>query len=798
MAGEDVLSNVTFEIQLDDSEWERLPSSLSVLLFQDLSDGLHVWRLRSVDKAGNLQTDEHDTRAVVVDTSVPVVQLAVQSPTNVAPAVCVSVLDATSCTISVSGEMASGEVLPELVVRTNGNSGTDSSGSDGMVDLWGMLGGVEALATNGTFCVTVAPPEDGLITLSVFVHDAAGNTATVSPSEVVFDTEAPSTFSALPSHWNPHCRAWDPAATSCDGLGVPLSPQDLSVDDLGPMLVAAPVCSLGTVHVFASCQPSEGTTAPCFVEYRVAYEVVRQNATTPGCEPEGSGPASASDASSSSSSDEGGGSVTPGGAFWVRVPEGSVLSLPGPLEDALATVEFRSRDTAGNVGSVTTVSWWWDVTPIEHGPVVSNQPEPFTVITTAGFSLALDPRTAAAPSPGNTTLCYSVEAAGIGRRVFLSSGAGVRPGDTVVLPSLPVELDKDRSYTALFWVRDQAGHLSAVPTAVVWTIVSVAPSVEVLRRPAVVSSRRSPVFVFRVRPSDGGGPVSASNLVWFEVSLPGDPIRGAYHRPCSEPDARADCATVCNSTVCEYTLPLSAPGQYNLLVRAAMAGAQGRPELLAWEYLRCSAAQYAVITGEDSIRCEECPQGGDCSGGALGLAPEAVVTQSDIVSRVGWWASGSSSGLRYYECVLREACLPGRNGTRSQCAEGYGGATCSVCSDGFFLQFGRCVRCPKVANASVFIQVASSLSIVVGVFLFFHYRRRLPTDVLKVRRAVCAPAPPPASSDTLTCRAPVCPAVPSILALPPPPALLFVMYVRCVKRAVVVNTLLHLLLGRWA
>lgn len=66
------------------------------------------------------------------------------------------------------------------------------------------------------------------------------------------------------------------------------------------------------------------------------------------------------------------------------------------------------------------------------------------------------------------------------------------------------------------------------------------------------------------------------------------------------------------------------------------------------------------------------------------------------------------------------------------CAVGYSSATCSVCMDGFFLQFGRCVVCPKVAHASVFIQIASSLGIAAAAGLFFKYRRRLPTDVMKV------------------------------------------------------------------
>ena len=63
------------------------------------------------------------------------------------------------------------------------------------------------------------------------------------------------------------------------------------------------------------------------------------------------------------------------------------------------------------------------------------------------------------------------------------------------------------------------------------------------------------------------------------------------------------------------------------------------------------------------------PTGGDCSVADLTL-------QSDIVAQSGFWAPPDSDGSVFYKCPVAAACLPGVNGTRSECATGYGSIVC--------------------------------------------------------------------------------------------------------------------------
>ena len=111
----------------------------------------------------------------------------------------------------------------------------------------------------------------------------------------------------------------------------------------------------------------------------------------------------------------------------------------------------------------------------------------------------------------------------------------------------------------------------------------------------------------------------------------------------------------------------------------------GVDALVQWSYVRCSAVEYAVITGADSIQCVPCPLGADCSPQAalaqdLTSAPsgdfDSVVQLSDVVARPGYWAAPTSDGLTYYPCPIDGACVLGGNGSRARCAEGYAGIAC--------------------------------------------------------------------------------------------------------------------------
>ena len=129
------------------------------------------------------------------------------------------------------------------------------------------------------------------------------------------------------------------------------------------------------------------------------------------------------------------------------------------------------------------------------------------------------------------------------------------------------------------------------------------------------------------------------------------------------------------------------------------------------------------------------------------------------------WSPPNSDGLTFYACPILGACLPGVNGSRSACAIGYGSIACryytglttqgnidlcrgercaelflwcvvgtlgSLCADGFFEQFGKCVACPSSHGASVAAMLGMLTLLVVACVVFFRIRHLLPVDVLKL------------------------------------------------------------------
>ena len=132
---------------------------------------------------------------------------------------------------------------------------------------------------------------------------------------------------------------------------------------------------------------------------------------------------------------------------------------------------------------------------------------------------------------------------------------------------------------------------------------------------------------------------------------------------------------------------------------------------MSWTYVQCTTTQYGVISGNDTVTCYPCPDGGACDASvALDVAAlqaanvtsngvsttasglDGVVVQQGVVARSGYWAPSNSDGSTFYACPIADACLAGGNGTRSRCADGYVGVLCSVCADGYFEQFGKYVR----------------------------------------------------------------------------------------------------------
>ena len=57
---------------------------------------------------------------------------------------------------------------------------------------------------------------------------------------------------------------------------------------------------------------------------------------------------------------------------------------------------------------------------------------------------------------------------------------------------------------------------------------------------------------------------------------------------------------------------------------------------------------------------------------------------------------------------------------------------CSLCADGYFEQFGKCVACPSSGGASVAEMLGILAVLIAGCYLFFRVRHLLPVDVLKL------------------------------------------------------------------
>ena len=279
-------------------------------------------------------------------------------------------------------------------------------------------------------------------------------------------------------------------------------------------------------------------------------------------------------------------------------------------------------------------------------------------------------------------------------------------------------LESDKSYRLSLWTRSQSGLLSVHATEYFWRILATAPSVAVELRPDSMSGTARPLFRFS---ADWQGRDLTSTLndtgrdIVFEMLLLSDADLGSYHTPpvCDASQAnkasQRDCVDPgCSYLGCNYSVSLiQARGTlqaYTLQVRTHLYSSTGVDSTLLWSYHRCATSEYAVFTGLDTVTCMPCPVGGDCTGEQLANStvplagvPESdagvVVREESIAAMPGFWASPSSDGLQFYACPLAAACLPGVNGTRSLCAQGYGGVLCSVCSPGYFNQYGLCVEC---------------------------------------------------------------------------------------------------------
>ncbi len=91
------------------------------------------------------------------------------------------------------------------------------------------------------------------------------------------------------------------------------------------------------------------------------------------------------------------------------------------------------------------------------------------------------------------------------------------------------------------------------------------------------------------------------------------------------------------------------PG-YMHQIRTLMISTTGPETLLLWTHRVCSLQQFAVLSGNDTVECRACPEGGDCTGATLALVLQdvpgpanLVVQQSNIVALPGWVGSTRQS-----------------------------------------------------------------------------------------------------------------------------------------------------------
>ena len=239
------------------------------------------------------------------------------------------------------------------------------------------------------------------------------------------------------------------------------------------------------------------------------------------------------------------------------------------------------------------------------------------------------------------------------------------------------------------------------------------PVIKVLQRPAatfglpVVHIVVSAVWSTSSSNSTGTGTALAGTPVpsaTFEVQLPGSSL---WTPVCT--DTAGNCNGTCTGVSCPvlYTLPSILSAQYTLSLRAVLSGATGDATTVSWSFVRCDATQFAIVNDTDGgIQCSQCttwklglcrscvvcvvpvadkcyrclligfagPAGGNC-------AVADLTQQQDIVAQLGYWAPSDSDGSVFYKCPIPQACLPGVNGSRSQCAPGYGSIACRSVHD---------------------------------------------------------------------------------------------------------------------
>jgi hypothetical protein len=185
----DDFSSWTMECRRDGGEWSAVDAL--PLLASELLDGVHVFEVRAVDAAGNLEMPPYANVSVVVDTRAPRVSFAAPLPPSLTRAdttvlsVCVEDANTASLVVTVNGSVAvSATVLP-------GSACTVVSASvavDGVVDV--VAAAVDAAGSAGipesvSFVVDRGAPQSWFVNASGFLGYV--NTSSVQLDSVSVD-----------------------------------------------------------------------------------------------------------------------------------------------------------------------------------------------------------------------------------------------------------------------------------------------------------------------------------------------------------------------------------------------------------------------------------------------------------------------------------------------------------------------------------------------------------------------------------------------------------------------------------
>lgn len=417
---------------------------------------------------------------------------------------------------------------------------------------------------------------------------------------------------------------------------------------------------------------------------------------------------------------ESGGSAQSPMSVWTPVGDGGTadVALVG-LADGQWQLQLEGTDEAKHVQNASAYRWHVD-TRAPSPPTIVAKPdivEDTGVATESfqSFELSLDD---VSPFLGRSFVSFTLDQPLPVYNVSLSAvdeqagtiGATIVVGTSDSPVSLPLD-DGDHSLTA--WVTDFAGNRGGEATKL-WSVQSARPVAVVLRKPADevgpdrVTVEFAGLSAELIPLRQPGFEVSMGDGTWLSVCEEGAPGTRVADNRCSYEVVAPDLRT------------------YVIQVRVSNGFAPSDGVSVSWTRKNCVGQLYAIInTTNGAVECKECPVGADCAAD--------LIQKEDVQAQPGFWHGG---GFDFYECYLDscEGARPGPNGTMlpSGCKTGYTGRLCSLCADGYFMQFRRCRRCPETQGGSVGLLLGIAVVLVLAGGVAFKLRNVMPMAIGKI------------------------------------------------------------------